>query len=181
MRNGDRCDICYWKEDKGPLQIPAQSIDSVYSPVVPCLPTKSSFYILHFIFRCSPGFSHGCPDSVAVINVGKQPYLFPVHPLAGSPIFCGISQSFSYATPSFEKRPSFVKYPHYYHDRHTMRFSFLYGLLALGIPFVAAESEHAPHWGRRHHQVARRARGELDLSKRQSYANARFTFYDVGL
>ncbi|KAG6335158.1 hypothetical protein ID866_3942 [Astraeus odoratus] len=43
-------------------------------------------------------------------------------------------------------------------------------------------SEHAPVWGRRHHQeVARRARGEVDLHKRQTYANARFTFYDVGL
>ncbi|KAH7889654.1 plant expansin [Phlebopus sp. FC_14] len=61
-----------------------------------------------------------------------------------------------------------------------MQISAIYGFLALALPFVAAGG-HGPHWSRRHQEVANRARGDVDVHKRDAYQNARFTFYDVGL
>ncbi|KAI9571505.1 plant expansin [Boletus coccyginus] len=58
----------------------------------------------------------------------------------------------------------------------TLRVSTVFGFLAVILPFVSAG-----HWGRRHQEVAHRARGDVDIHKRQSYTNSRFTFYDVGL
>ena len=58
----------------------------------------------------------------------------------------------------------------------TPRVSTVFGFLAVILPFVTAS-----HWGKRHQEVAHRARGDVDIHKRQSYTNARFTFYDVGL
>ncbi|GBE82443.1 hypothetical protein BKA93DRAFT_760932 [Sparassis latifolia] len=68
-----------------------------------------------------------------------------------------------------------------------MRLSTLLGaLLSITLPFVAANprNAHGNSLGRRHDEVARRARG--DLARRQAtvngpYANSRFTFYAVGL
>ncbi|KIM65311.1 hypothetical protein SCLCIDRAFT_1212480 [Scleroderma citrinum Foug A] len=62
-----------------------------------------------------------------------------------------------------------------------MWFSPISCLLFLSIPFIAVASEHRPAWSRRHQEVARRAPGNVDVHKRQTFANARFTFYDVGL
>lgn len=58
----------------------------------------------------------------------------------------------------------------------TLRVPTIFGFLALILPFVTAN-----HWSRRHQEVAHRARGDVDIHKRQSYTSARFTFYDVGL
>ncbi|TFY51308.1 hypothetical protein EVG20_g11062, partial [Dentipellis fragilis] len=50
-------------------------------------------------------------------------------------------------------------------------------LLSLALPFAALADTHALR-SRNHHQIAKRASGEV-LEKR--FSNARFTFYDVGL
>jgi len=55
------------------------------------------------------------------------------------------------------------------------RVTTFFGLFALLLPFVTA------HWSRRHQEVAHRARGDVDIHKRQTFTNAKFTFYDVGL
>ena len=61
-----------------------------------------------------------------------------------------------------------------------MRFSVSTLLLSLALPFAAQAATHgAP--GHRHDALARRARDDVALYKRDSYTNARFTFYDVGL
>lgn len=60
-----------------------------------------------------------------------------------------------------------------------MRVTTILGFLFAVIPFSFANT-HGNHWGRRHHDVAIRARGDVDVHKR-SFDNARFTFYDVGL
>lgn len=60
-----------------------------------------------------------------------------------------------------------------------MRVSKILGLLSAIIPCSIA-STHGHHWGRRHQELAVRARGDVDIHKR-SFDNARFTFYDVGL
>lgn len=51
----------------------------------------------------------------------------------------------------------------------------IWAFLTFILPFVTA------HWSKRHQEVALRARGDVDIRKRQTYTNARFTFYDVGL
>ncbi|KAG2349576.1 hypothetical protein BDR05DRAFT_871333 [Suillus weaverae] len=60
-----------------------------------------------------------------------------------------------------------------------MRVTTILGFLSAIIPFSFANT-HGNHWGRRHQEVAIRARGDVDVLKR-SFDNARFTFYDVGL
>ncbi|KAG1782802.1 hypothetical protein EV702DRAFT_1066872 [Suillus placidus] len=60
-----------------------------------------------------------------------------------------------------------------------MRVTTILGFLSAVIPFSLANT-HGNHWGRRHQEVAIRARGDVDVLKR-SFDNARFTFYDVGL
>ncbi|KAI6028441.1 hypothetical protein F5J12DRAFT_805432 [Pisolithus orientalis] len=62
-----------------------------------------------------------------------------------------------------------------------MWFSPLCGLLFLVASLAATANGHAPYWSRRHQEVAKRARADVDLHKRQTFTNARFTFYDVGL
>ncbi|KAI6109767.1 hypothetical protein F5141DRAFT_807255 [Pisolithus sp. B1] len=54
-------------------------------------------------------------------------------------------------------------------------------LLFLVASLAVTVSGHAPSWSRRHQEVAKRARADVDLHKRQTFTNARFTFYDVGL
>ncbi|KAG0705039.1 hypothetical protein DFH29DRAFT_313999 [Suillus ampliporus] len=61
-----------------------------------------------------------------------------------------------------------------------MRVPSILGFLFAIIPFSFA-STHGYHWGRRHQEVAIRARGDVEVHKRDSFTNARFTFYDVGL
>ncbi|KAF8835605.1 hypothetical protein BDN67DRAFT_975101, partial [Paxillus ammoniavirescens] len=56
-----------------------------------------------------------------------------------------------------------------------MKVSTILGFLSLALPFASASPRH-----RRHHEVANRARADVDVHKR-SFTNARFTFYDVGL
>ncbi|KAG2061669.1 hypothetical protein BDR06DRAFT_947146 [Suillus hirtellus] len=60
-----------------------------------------------------------------------------------------------------------------------MRVTTILGFFSTIIPFSFA-SIHGNHWGRRHQEVAIRARGDVDVLKR-SFDNSRFTFYDVGL
>ncbi|KAG2755920.1 hypothetical protein P692DRAFT_20556205 [Suillus brevipes Sb2] len=60
-----------------------------------------------------------------------------------------------------------------------MRVTTILGFLSTIIPFSFANT-HGNHWGRRHQEVAIRARGDVEVLKR-SFDNARFTFYDVGL
>jgi hypothetical protein len=60
-----------------------------------------------------------------------------------------------------------------------MRLSTILGFLSAAIPSSIA-STHGHLWGRRHQEVAVRARGDVAVHKR-SFDNARFTFYDVGL
>ncbi|KAI6022704.1 hypothetical protein EDC04DRAFT_2935235 [Pisolithus marmoratus] len=57
----------------------------------------------------------------------------------------------------------------------------LCGLLFLVASLAATANGHAPSWSRRHQEVAKRARADVDLHKRQTFSNSRFTFYDVGL
>ena len=52
--------------------------------------------------------------------------------------------------------------------------------LSLVLPFGASGASHGEP-GRRHDSIARRARGDIHLYKREKFTNARFTFYDVGL
>ncbi|EGN95475.1 hypothetical protein SERLA73DRAFT_186504 [Serpula lacrymans var. lacrymans S7.3] len=59
-----------------------------------------------------------------------------------------------------------------------MRSSAIFGLLSLVLPFAVA-NPHGLQGGRRHQELANRARGEVQLHKR--YDGARFTFYAVGL
>jgi hypothetical protein len=59
-----------------------------------------------------------------------------------------------------------------------MRVTTILGFLSTIIPCFA--NTHGNHWGRRHQEVAVRARGDVEVLKR-SFDNARFTFYDVGL
>ncbi|KIJ69350.1 hypothetical protein HYDPIDRAFT_24193 [Hydnomerulius pinastri MD-312] len=56
-----------------------------------------------------------------------------------------------------------------------MRIPSILGFVSLALPFATAS-----HWSKRHQEVANRARGDVDISKR-SFSGARFTFYDVGL
>jgi len=58
-----------------------------------------------------------------------------------------------------------------------LRVSTFFDILILLLPFVAAN-----HWNpKRHQDVAHRARGDVDIHKRQSFTSARFTYYAVGL
>ncbi|KAG6376186.1 RlpA-like double-psi beta-barrel-protein domain-containing protein-containing protein [Boletus reticuloceps] len=57
-----------------------------------------------------------------------------------------------------------------------LRVSTFFNILILLLPFVAAN-----HWSKRHQEVAHRARGDVDIHKRQSFTGARFTYYAVGL
>lgn len=50
--------------------------------------------------------------------------------------------------------------------------------VSLALPLAAFASGHGEHLNR-HAELAKRSRG--DLSKRQSFADAKFSFYDVGL
>ncbi|TDL27551.1 hypothetical protein BD410DRAFT_782657 [Rickenella mellea] len=61
-----------------------------------------------------------------------------------------------------------------------MRFTTLVGvsLLTVTLPFTALAGSHDT-LHRRHHDIAKRASGDVQLHKR--FSNARFTFYDVGL
>ncbi|THH01713.1 hypothetical protein EW026_g1043 [Hermanssonia centrifuga] len=63
-----------------------------------------------------------------------------------------------------------------------MRFSTIstVSLLSLSLPFAAVGATHG-NAGRHHDSIARRSRGDVDVHKRDSFSNARFTFYDVGL
>ena len=54
-----------------------------------------------------------------------------------------------------------------------------FSLLALALPFAVEGASHGLS-GARHDALARRARGDIDLSKRD-FSNSRFTYYDVGL
>jgi len=56
-----------------------------------------------------------------------------------------------------------------------MKPSTILSFLALALPFASATPLH-----RRHHEVANRARADVDVHRR-SFTNSRFTFYDVGL
>jgi len=56
-----------------------------------------------------------------------------------------------------------------------MKPSTILSFLAVALPFASATPSH-----RRHHEVAKRARADVDVHKR-SFTNSRFTFYDVGL
>lgn len=53
-------------------------------------------------------------------------------------------------------------------------------LLSLSLPFAAQAASHGEP-GRRHQDIARRARSDVNIFEKRSYTNARFTFYDVGL
>lgn len=57
-----------------------------------------------------------------------------------------------------------------------MKPSTILSFLAIALPF--ASSATPPH--RRHHEVANRARADVDVHKR-AFTGMRFTFYDVGL
>jgi hypothetical protein len=63
-----------------------------------------------------------------------------------------------------------------------MRLSSVFGLslLSLSVPFVAQAASHGEA-GRRHHDIARRARSDVKVFEKREFTNARFTFYDVGL
>ncbi|KAF9221100.1 hypothetical protein BS17DRAFT_768873 [Gyrodon lividus] len=56
-----------------------------------------------------------------------------------------------------------------------MKTSTILGFLSLALPFAIASP-----FARRHHEVANRARADVDIHQR-SFTGARFTFYDVGL
>ncbi|KAF9242837.1 RlpA-like double-psi beta-barrel-protein domain-containing protein-containing protein [Melanogaster broomeanus] len=56
-----------------------------------------------------------------------------------------------------------------------MKTSTILGFLSLALPFASANPMR-----RHHHEVANRARADVDIHKR-SFTNARFTFYDDGL
>jgi hypothetical protein len=58
-----------------------------------------------------------------------------------------------------------------------MKKSAIFGFLTLALPFATASHSS---WSKRHQEVAHRARGDVDIHKRD-FPNARFTFYDVGL
>jgi hypothetical protein len=58
-----------------------------------------------------------------------------------------------------------------------MRTSTLFASLA--IPIAVLADPHAPNHARHHHDIARRASGDVQLHKR--FDAARFTFYEVGL
>ena len=54
-------------------------------------------------------------------------------------------------------------------------------LLSLTLPLAAQGAAHGES-GRRHHDIARRARSDVNVfEKRDTYSNARWTYYDVGL
>lgn len=61
-----------------------------------------------------------------------------------------------------------------------MRLPSVFGLLSLSLPFAAQAASHGEP-GRRHHDIARRASGDVNVFQKRSFTNARFTFYDVGL
>lgn len=58
-----------------------------------------------------------------------------------------------------------------------MRSPILLAVISFVLPLVLASSHGLG--ARRHHEVAKRAGGDVELHKR--FLNARFTFYDVGL
>ncbi|KAG6372017.1 hypothetical protein JVT61DRAFT_8717 [Boletus reticuloceps] len=58
-----------------------------------------------------------------------------------------------------------------------MKPSTILSFLALALPFSSAIPSH----NKRHHEVANRARADVGIHKRGSFANARLTYYDVGL
>lgn len=62
-----------------------------------------------------------------------------------------------------------------------MRASTMFGLplLSLALPLAAFAEPHVNH-GRSHHDLAKRAAGDVSLNKRGQFNNARWTFYDVG-
>jgi hypothetical protein len=57
-----------------------------------------------------------------------------------------------------------------------MRYLTLLGLCALSLVFAQL---HGPSGPRRHHDIAKRAKGDIQLHRR--FTSARWTFYDVGL
>lgn len=62
-----------------------------------------------------------------------------------------------------------------------MRLSAVFGLslLSVSAPLVAQAASHGEP-GRRHHDIARRARSDVNLYEKRAFTNARFTYYDVG-
>ncbi|KAF8552844.1 hypothetical protein OG21DRAFT_1415400 [Imleria badia] len=57
-----------------------------------------------------------------------------------------------------------------------MKSSTILGFLALALPFASSNLLHS----KRHHEVANRARADVDVHKR-SFSNSRFTYYNDGL
>ncbi|GJE86994.1 hypothetical protein PsYK624_030770 [Phanerochaete sordida] len=53
-------------------------------------------------------------------------------------------------------------------------------LLGLSAPLAASAAAHGEP-GRRHSDIARRARSDVNVFEKRDFTNARFTFYDVGL
>lgn len=51
------------------------------------------------------------------------------------------------------------------------------GLIAFALSFASA----TPAYNKRHHELANRARGDVDIHERSAFVQARFTYYDVGL
>lgn len=54
----------------------------------------------------------------------------------------------------------------------------LFRLSILALPLAALASVHNPHLNR-HHDIAKRASGHIELHKR--FSATRWTFYDVGM
>lgn len=57
-----------------------------------------------------------------------------------------------------------------------MKPSAILSFLALALPFASS----TPFHNKRHHEVANRARADVDVHKR-TFTNARFTYYNDGL
>ena len=54
---------------------------------------------------------------------------------------------------------------------------FTFSILALSLPIDALAAVHGSHLVNRHHELAKRAEGTVELSKRVS--NARWTYYNA--
>jgi hypothetical protein len=65
-----------------------------------------------------------------------------------------------------------------------MRVSTLFSLsfVAAAAPFLVNAADHRARQARQHHQLAKRGRSDVtEFEKRDTFTNARFTYYDVGL
>ena len=79
----------------------------------------------------------------------------------------------------FSRPPSFKSARH----RTKMRLSTLIAgsIASIALPFAAGASPHAHGHGRRHNDVAHRARGDVSNHLYKRFDNVRYTWYDVGL